>query len=68
MALFELNRYFGWPGQASAYKVGQRTWLELRDQVKAKQGDAFSLKDFHMRALAIGGVGLDTLKDAVLNG
>jgi uncharacterized protein (DUF885 family) len=68
MALFELNRYFGWPGQASAYKVGQRTWLELREQVKAKQGNAFSLKDFHMRALAIGGVGLDTLKDAVLNG
>jgi uncharacterized protein (DUF885 family) len=63
---FELNRYLGWPGQAPAYKIGERLWLALRDEVKEREGDAFDLKAFHRRALDIGGVGLDTLRAAVL--
>ncbi|WP_346767679.1 DUF885 domain-containing protein [Knoellia koreensis] len=63
---FELDRYLGWPGQAPSYKIGERLWMQLRDQVREQQGDAFSLKDFHRRALDIGGVGLDTLRAAVL--
>ena len=63
---FELDRYLGWPGQAPAYKIGERLWMQLRDQVREREGDAFSLKDFHRRALDIGGVGLDTLREAVL--
>lgn len=66
--LFEVNRYFGWPGQAPSYKVGQRLWEELRDEVSRREGSGFSLRDFHSRALAIGGVGLDTLRSAVLGG
>ena len=61
---FEVNRYLGWPGQAPSYKVGQRIWEQLRDDVKAAQGDAFDIKAFHKRALDIGGVGLDTLRAA----
>lgn len=63
---FEVNRYLGWPGQAPAYKVGQRIWEELRDQCRARAGAAFSIRDFHRRALDIGGVGLDTLRAALL--
>jgi uncharacterized protein (DUF885 family) len=63
---FELDRYLGWPGQAPAYKIGERLWLQLRDEVKAREGDAFDIKAFHRRALDIGGVGLDTLRDALL--
>ena len=63
---FELDRYLGWPGQAPSYKIGERLWLQLREQVREKEGDAFSLKDFHRRALDIGSVGLDTLRQAVL--
>jgi uncharacterized protein (DUF885 family) len=63
---FELNRYLGWPGQAPSYKIGERLWLQLRDEVKQREGDAFDLKAFHRRALDIGGVGLDTLRSAVL--
>lgn len=59
---FEVNRYLGWPGQAPSYKVGQRIWEQVRDAVRAAEGEAFSFKDFHKRALDIGGVGLDTLR------
>ncbi|PWB96697.1 DUF885 domain-containing protein [Homoserinimonas hongtaonis] len=65
--LFEVNRYFGWPGQAPSYKVGQRLWEELRDEAHRRAGDSFSIRDFHSRALALGGVGLDTLRTAVLD-
>ena len=63
---FELDRYLGWPGQAPSYKIGERLWLQLREEVKAREGDAFDIKAFHSRALDIGGVGLDTLREAVL--
>jgi uncharacterized protein (DUF885 family) len=63
---FELTRYLGWPGQAPAYKVGERMWLQLRDDVQARDGEAFDLKAFHRGALDIGSVGLDVLRAAVL--
>lgn len=58
---FEQLRYLGWPGQAPAYKLGERLWRDLRDEVRQAAPDTFSLKDFHRRALAIGSVGLDVL-------
>jgi len=63
---FEVNRYLGWPGQAPSYKVGQRIWEQVRDAYRAQQGDAFDIKAFHKRALDLGGVGLDTLRTALL--
>ncbi|MFB2582039.1 DUF885 domain-containing protein [Herbiconiux sp. P15] len=65
---FEVNRYLGWPGQAPSYKVGQRIWEELRDETRAREKEAFSSKEFHRRALDLGGVGLDTLRTALLGG
>ncbi|MFC0682386.1 DUF885 domain-containing protein [Lysobacter korlensis] len=62
---FEVNRYFGWPGQAPSYKVGQRIWEQLRDEYRERQGDAYSAKEFHRKALDLGGVGLDTLREAL---
>ncbi|WP_460795382.1 DUF885 domain-containing protein [Microbacterium sp. GXF0217] len=63
---FEVNRYLGWPGQAPSYKVGQRIWEQVRAEYQARQGDRFDVKDFHKRALDMGGVGLDTLRTALL--
>ncbi len=42
---FELHRYLGWPGQVPSYKLGERIWLQARDEAKARGGDTFSLKD-----------------------
>ena len=64
---FEVNRYLGWPGQAPSYKVGQRIWEEIRSSAQRRAGDAFSFKDFHKQALDLGGVGLDTLRSALLS-
>ena len=66
---YELDRYLGWPGQAPAYKLGERLWLQLRDEVRRRclsSGQPFDLKAFHRRALDIGSVGLDVLRGAVL--
>lgn len=65
-ARFEVNRYFGWPGQAPSYKLGQKAWLELRESVRARQGADFRLKDFHARVLDLGSLPLDVLRTAVL--
>ncbi|MFD4430880.1 DUF885 domain-containing protein [Nocardia sp. NPDC058497] len=61
-ARFEIDRYLGWPGQAPAYKLGERGWLAARDEARARAGESFSLKAFHTRALRMGGMGLDTLR------
>lgn len=64
---FEVNRYLGWPGQAPSYKVGQRIWEQVRDAYQEQQGDTYDIKQFHKRALDLGGVGLDTLRTALVN-
>jgi uncharacterized protein (DUF885 family) len=63
---FEVNRYLGWPGQAPSYKVGQRIWEDLRREYERREGTAFSAREFHRRALDLGGVGLDTLQRILL--
>lgn len=65
MLRFELNRYLGWPGQAPSYKVGERIWLQARDEAKARKGADFDLREFHRQALDLGALGLDPLRNAL---
>ena len=60
-AASEMTRYLGWPGQAISYKVGQRVFLQLRDEVRARLGADFDPKAFHASVLGCGNVGLDHL-------
>ena len=53
------------PGQVPSYKLGERIWLQARDEAKARGGDTFSLKDFHTKALSLGAIGLDPLREAL---
>ncbi len=58
----EVIRYLGTPGQAISYKVGERCWLEARENSKRRLGDAFSLKDWHRAALNMGPMGLGQMQ------
>jgi uncharacterized protein (DUF885 family) len=58
----EIVRYLGLPAQAISYKVGERVWLDAREEVRRQQGAAFDLKAFHARALDLGPLGLDLLR------
>jgi uncharacterized protein (DUF885 family) len=64
----ETTRYLGIPGQAPCYKLGERVWLAGRDAARARLGDTFDLRRWHMDALCLGPVGLALLADHLPGG
>ena len=65
-ARFEVDRYLGWPAQALAFRVGARLWRQVR--AEAERAPDFDLKDFHMRALRLGPMGLAPLRMLLTGG
>lgn len=61
----EVDRYIGMPGQALAYKVGQREILRLRAEAEQRLGDAFTLPGFHDVVLSAATVSLAVLAERV---
>ncbi|HXU80031.1 MAG TPA: DUF885 domain-containing protein, partial [Polyangia bacterium] len=61
----EVDRYIGWPGQALAYKIGQREIQKLRREAEAALGPRFDIRGFHDRVLANGAISLPVLRDQV---
>jgi hypothetical protein len=61
----ELRRCLGLPGQAPSYQLGERIWLQAREDAMARTGRDFNLKDFHAKALSLGAMGLDPLREAL---
>ena len=59
----EIDRYLGIGGQAISYKVGERVWMNAREDAKKRLGSNFSLKKFHAFALRLGPMGLDPFED-----
>jgi uncharacterized protein (DUF885 family) len=57
----EVDRYLAMPGQALAYKLGQREILRLRDRARDALGGRFDIRAFHDAVLGQGAVGLGTL-------
>jgi uncharacterized protein (DUF885 family) len=58
----EIDRYLGWPAQAISYKLGERVWLQMRDEARARHGNSFDLRAWHTYALGLGNLGLDLFK------
>jgi uncharacterized protein (DUF885 family) len=61
----EVDRYITWPGQALAYKLGQREILALRAEGQKRLGPRFDIKAFHDTVLQNGAVSLPTLRQIV---
>ena len=61
----EVDRYIAWPGQALAYKIGQRELLALRDRAQEVRGNAFSYPEFHDRVLENGAISLASLRGVI---
>lgn len=58
----EVDRYTVWPGQALAYKVGQREIMALRAQSQEKLGKQFDIRTFHDTVLKNGAIPLSVLR------
>jgi uncharacterized protein (DUF885 family) len=50
----ELQRYIGWPGQATAYKIGEIRLREVRARAERELGDQFDVRLFHDALLVNG--------------
>ena len=50
----ELQRYIGWPGQATAYKIGEIRLRAIRTRAEAELGDGFNVRRFHDALLVDG--------------
>ncbi len=65
-AEIEVDRYSVWPGQALAYKLGQREIERARADVSSAMGDRFDLRAFHDEVLGHGSLPLATLRREIL--
>lgn len=61
----EVERYIAWPGQATAYKIGQLKILELKAEARRRLGAEFDVREFHDAVLRNGALPLDLLEAQV---
>jgi uncharacterized protein (DUF885 family) len=61
-AEIETDRYISIPGQALAYKIGQREIERWRAEAATRDGSAFDIRAFHDRLLGFGALPLPSLR------
>lgn len=58
----EVDRYIGWPGQATGYMMGQIRILALRAKAEKDLGPKFDLRRFHDALVADGAIPIPVLE------
>ena len=66
-AIEETERYMAMPGQALSYKIGALKLRELRDKLMQKQGDRFTIGEFHKQVLNSGCLPLSVLEEKLMH-
>jgi uncharacterized protein (DUF885 family) len=61
----EIDRYIGWPGQATSYMIGRLEIARLRRETADRLGERFDLRAFHDVVLSHGMVSLPALRTMV---
>jgi uncharacterized protein (DUF885 family) len=57
----EIDRYIAWPGQATAYKIGELEIRRIRAECEQRLGEQFDLRAFHDHLLGAGPLPLGIL-------
>jgi len=66
IAMREIARVRRWPAQVVTYKYGALQIMRWKEILQKKQGERFSIKDFHDRILGHGSLPLFMVKENVL--
>lgn len=61
----EVDRYITWPGQALAYKLGERQLRAMRALAEDTLGDTFDIRSFHDVVLSQGAIPLNLVEERV---
>jgi uncharacterized protein (DUF885 family) len=61
----EIDRYIGWPGQATGYKMGEIEIIRMRRAAEEQLGDDFDIRAFHDAVLSDGAIPLPVLKQKI---
>jgi uncharacterized protein (DUF885 family) len=65
IAMREIARIRRWPAQVVTYKYGALQIIHWKEELQKKQGDKFSIKNFHDRVLDHGSLPLFMIKENV---